>query len=268
MKKIIALLLLAKVTICWGQLDDSQKFLKESVNQTNLIKEEFLSNFSKIDLSQIWLGKRPIFGFIGNNFQRFRIKYNVVIKNINNPYIYNVSGQVQVNSVVNDYVGEIKLLHIRKIHNELKEDEIKIVEENFQNLNDSVKFELENLKSPEYELIADYLFNEKKQINCSGVLKGVLKSLFYIKGNEVYYYDLDSGSDNFSNNLFVGIWSNCQGDSIKRCNWGDYRIPYCEDLDIGEGEFYPDPKYLDNDWDSYRKSLHKGKEILEKALYW
>ena len=37
------------------------------------------------------------------------------------------------------------------------------------------------------------------------------------------------------------------------CAWGHYRIPNSGDLDIGVGEFSPNPKYLSNGWGNFNK---------------
>ena len=37
----------------------------------------------------------------------------------------------------------------------------------------------------------------------------------------------------------------------KKSNWGGYRIPESENLDIGAGEFSVDDKYVKNGWENY-----------------
>jgi hypothetical protein len=38
---------------------------------------------------------------------------------------------------------------------------------------------------------------------------------------------------------------------LKICNWGEFRIPFSGDLDIGAGEFSPNPKYFSKGWADY-----------------
>ena len=67
-----------------------------------------------------------------------------------------------------------------------------------------------------------------------------------------------------------------KADSMKRCNWGDYRIPNCGDLDIGAGGFSPADKYLTNGWQNYRDANFGGPETpkskkaatLEYVRWW
>ncbi len=57
----------------------------------------------------------------------------------------------------------------------------------------------------------------------------------------------------------------------KKCNFGDYRIPESVNLDIGAGEFSPDPKFFDKGWKSYSFSLYGETEIeqkKEKEKWW
>ena len=62
----------------------------------------------------------------------------------------------------------------------------------------------------------------------------------------------------------------------KICNWGDYRIPLCNDLDIGTGEFSPNPKYLKNGWSNYIKAysnnsnqkVSKEAQQIENEKWW
>lgn len=216
--------MLIRLSLCWGQqIDDSQAFLSESLNNPNLRKDELLSKCNKLDFSSIWLGKRPIFGFIGNNFQRFMIKYNVIIKNVNSPNKYYIFGQTKVKSSINDFIGEIELLHIRKINNQVKDDEYKSFIKNYAKYSDDEKEELEKLKYQEYELVANYLFYQKPGYNSCGIFRGVLESLFYLKGNEVYYDNIIFG-DKFSNNLFVGTWTDYNNDTI--CKSSNQSAPF------------------------------------------
>jgi hypothetical protein len=76
-----------------------------------------------------------------------------------------------------------------------------------------------------------------------------LKSEFLIDNKGQFRYDAISFSaDGFSNNQFIGSWTSYKTDASKKCNWGDYRIPECGDLDIGAGELSISEKYSKNGW--------------------
>ncbi|GAB3740398.1 hypothetical protein GCM10027594_20360 [Hymenobacter agri] len=106
----------------------------------------------------------------------------------------------------------------------------------------------------------------------SGVFNGVLLSRWYIdkKGN-LRYDDIESFGDGFSNNQFVGTWTNHKGDKTLRCNWGDYRIPNAGSFDIGAGEFSPDPKFITNGWQRYSQAWiynNAAARKQEKQPWW
>lgn len=59
-------------------------------------------------------------------------------------------------------------------------------------------------------------------------------------------------ADGFSNCQYEGTWTTSyKTNKIKRCNWGDYRIPNSSDLDEGCGEFIPQKKYARFGWENY-----------------
>jgi hypothetical protein len=45
------------------------------------------------------------------------------------------------------------------------------------------------------------------------------------------------------------MWTANGASRVKVANWGEFRIPDSGDLDIGAGEFGPNPKYLKQGWD-------------------
>jgi hypothetical protein len=97
------------------------------------------------------------------------------------------------------------------------------------------------------------LFEDQKQEG-SGIFSGILKTRFYLDGKSVHYDDLDAESDEFCNNQFVGNWESNESKKVKKCNWGDRRIPYSNDLDIGVAEFSPNERYLNNGWLNFYKA--------------
>jgi hypothetical protein len=123
------------------------------------------------------------------------------------------------------------------------------------------KFEGEWAKrflSPEYVLLAQYSFFEDKKKKHVGEFHGILKTNFYIYEDKVHYNDLRIGiSDNFNNNQYVGIWRSFATGKSKICNWGEFRIPYSKKLDIGAGEFVPNPFYYQYGWETYSEANDK-----------
>ncbi|WP_298648581.1 hypothetical protein [uncultured Proteiniphilum sp.] len=77
--------------------------------------------------------------------------------------------------------------------------------------------------------------------------------LWYIDNSKnLKYDDMFAFSDCYYNNAFVGTWQAYETSKKKICNFGEYRIPFIKpDLDVGSGEFYPNPKYKNNRWQKY-----------------
>ena len=84
-------------------------------------------------------------------------------------------------------------------------------------------------------------------------------STFYIKDGKAVFDDIDHYSDSFCNNQFEGVLSS-PTTSEQKCCWGACRIPDSGDLDIGEGEFFPNDKYLTYGWQSYHDASVEGTE--------
>jgi hypothetical protein len=108
----------------------------------------------------------------------------------------------------------------------------------------------------EFMILADYNFFENKDQPHSGAFKGVCESDFYLSGNnKILYDDIEIDSDGYTNNQFIGAWTDYKNNSTKRCNWADFRVPNSGDLDIGSGEFSPNEKYLKFGWQTRRDSI-------------
>ncbi|MGD0339763.1 MAG: hypothetical protein ABSB78_13360 [Bacteroidota bacterium] len=184
--------------------------------------------------------KRPEpLGFIGDNYQRFRIHLISVIKNNDNPYEYMIYGKSKVKTNICEFQGRlvIKQVYIYK-----------------------------NPEVPEYKtgyLKGEYYFTENKKDRGTGYFKGIFTTYWYFDKNNLLKYDfLMSDADGFSNNEFVGTWTSYQDGQSKKCNWGDFRIPDSGDLDVGAGEFGVATKYENNGWKDYTSIWDaKSKEL-------
>ena len=102
-------------------------------------------------------------------------------------------------------------------------------------------------------LLAKYIFNENKEQKYSGTFKGIMTLFWYVdKSGNIKYDDIESFSDNYVNNQYVGTWSQYGRTTEKVANWGEYRVPFPGDLDIGAGEFGVNPKYYKQGWQDYQ----------------
>jgi hypothetical protein len=253
-KLLVTLLLLLIVKVGLGQ-KNSEEFRKQILTNEYIAKTDIKSEFIKYDISTLLTQTRNsrVFGFIGDNYQRLRIILISVIKNKENPSQYFVYGKSMVKDNTCDFQGTINITNV---------------------------FYFKNSDSPEIKqgkVVGDYLFYENPQQKHVGQFKGVFSSNWYIdKEGNLKYDDLSDVADGFTNNEFVGTWTNYSGTITKICNWGDGRIPMSGDLDDGTGEFHPSNKYQASGWltydQAYSGGIGKDREeearIVEQKEWW
>ncbi|WP_299578777.1 hypothetical protein [Mucilaginibacter sp.] len=205
--------------------------------KSQLIHYNFSGLFTQTDNS-------VVYGFIGRDYQRIRIKLiNVTKDKVANTY--KIYGKSMVKDNICDFYGTITISNIRKF---------KVTSNGVDDV-----YKNAGIKG-QFVIFGDYIFSENKNQKHAGTFKGVVASRFYIdRYNNIKYDDIDSVSDSFTNNQFVGEWTAYKGTLTERCNWGDFRIPDSGDLDIGTGEFSPNEKYLKNGWKNIGSIPPKAK---------
>jgi len=257
MKRALLTLYLVCCTILSFAQTEVQKFkadlLGNKVEYKELLSKEFKNDLIKNDFSSLFThaDNADVYGFIGNNYQRIRIKLMKVTKDAKSPDVYHVYGKSMVKTNVDEFKGTITITNIRQLKN--------------MSYGADDEYKSKGLKG-EYIILAEYSFLENKAQPHSGQFKGVCESDFYLdKNNKVHYDDIELGSsDRFKNNQFVGEWASYDSKLVQRCNWGDFRIPNSGKMDIGAGDFSPDDKYLKYGWQSVRD----GNSKIEKAKWW
>lgn len=214
-----------------------------------------------LDFSSLWTSdniadnegksiQRQTMGFIGENYQRLYIRFISVIQNKEKPYEYYVYGKTKVKNNICEFQGLLEIKGVKVyIHPEFP-----------------------NLKTGFINGV--YQFFENKNQQGTGIFKGIFTLNWYIDSKGDLRYDaLMFDADGYRNNQFEGTWTSYKGGQIKKCNWGDFRIPDCGDLDKGEGEFYLNEKYSKFGWESYSKILgdspenQKARE-MENQKWW
>ncbi|TSD66159.1 hypothetical protein FFF34_001795 [Inquilinus sp. KBS0705] len=251
-RSIITAIFVTQCFLSFSQ-SDASKFKNEALKNSLFSNKEFKEKFSQYDFSHIFTATNNsyVYGFIGNNFQRIRIKLISIQKDSLLADTYNVYGKSKVNGNIDEFKGTIKISNIRS------------VKQMYYGVDDEYKNK--GIKGI-YVIVGDYVLRENNIQEHTGIFKGSFKSGFYLnKKHKVCYDDLHSYADGYSNNEFVGQWICYNHKIVKKCNWGDYRIPYSTGFDIGAGEFSPSDKYLKNGWQSVRDLWSSNKELVDHA---
>jgi len=255
MKRITVLFI---IVLLFGSFAGAQEYTK--VN--------FIEEIKKYDLSILWspdimmltedeegegfseFARPEPIGFIGDDLQRFYIHFVSVVQNNDNPFEYLVYGKTKVKDNICDFQGIITV------------KEAAMYRETLDN------------EHSEGSVWGDYLFYEDKKQKGTGFFKGKLITDFALdKDDKLHYNALWLISDGYCNNLFEGTWVSYTNSSVKKCNWGDFRIPDNMDLDRGAGEFYPAEKYYSKGWENYQYLFDNTPEgekarSLEKVKWW
>lgn len=258
-RMVLFLLLICPAIICRAQTE-VVKFKDKALSNNALDKNELKQQFISEDLSKLFTQTQNefVYGFIGKEYQRIRVKLITVIKvpKTNN---YVVLGKSMVKNNICNFKGTISVINIRKVK--------------IQSYGVDDEFKAKNPKG-EFVIVGDYEFNETIGQPHAGVFKGSFKTNFYLDSKNVVQYDnINAESDGFTNNQFVGEWKLYNSTFTQQCNWGDYRIPNSGNLDGGAGEFSPTDQYLKLGWQSVRDAHGNGpkaKEALkvEQAKWW
>jgi hypothetical protein len=201
---------------------------------------DFIDKAKEIDFSDLWTQdsilienekmiqhSQPL-GYIGDNYQRFEIRFISVIKNTSNHLEYFVYGKTRVKDNICRFQGTIEITSASLY----QESELSDAKQGF--------------------ISGDYNFYEDIDQKHTGIFKGNFQTNFYIDSNGDLNYDaLMWIADGFKNNQFEGTWTDYKTNQTKKCNWGDYRIPNSGNFDIGAAEFSPSSDYHQNGWLSY-----------------
>ena len=217
----------------------------------------FITNEGYLDGRRLYEGEltdkfpEP-YGFIGLGYQRFYIHYLTIKKDTGNAYRYMVTGKTKVKDSVRSFKGTITVVKAK-----VSKEAMVMIVPTPNNKKSEVLFK-------QGIAYCDINFAEDTSKPASGTITGRLTTRFYLDSSQHMFYDnLNNISDSYCNNQFIGLWKKNKTDSVKRCNWGDYRIPACGDLDEGAGGFSPSDKYLMNGWQSYRDAYFGGNDAAK-----
>lgn len=238
MKKII---LAISLFICsYLNADQSQKWLHSLENPRykifELKSENLKDKYAKYDFSEVFTPKTEILGYIDPNFRRLKMTLKNVIKVSDDEY--KVIGYSEVKGNRCDFEGSINIQQIR----EYKEYHYGVDDE----------YKNKGIQSQGI-VIGTYKFSESPNQKYSGIFSGIMTSYWYIDSKSDLKLDnIEYFSDNYKHNQYVGVWRMYGSKKQKKANWGEFRIPFSGDLDIGAGEFGINPKYIENGWEELR----------------
>jgi hypothetical protein len=246
MKHKLSVIILSLLSISIGKTDNlnlGELWINRILAYQNVDKNEYIQNILKYNCSSLWTYAKSmyIYGFIGDNYQRIQIHFSSVRKDEQNRNQYKVVGKSKVKNNICDFNGIIKITNARKLIESVEKDITQGI------------------------IISKCIFRENPNEKYSGIFEGIMTTYFYInKNNKIIYDNLEGGADGYNNNQFVGTWKSYKNTIIKKCNWGDFRIPYGEIIDSGAGDFHPIDEIINNGWENFkleRDSCIKAEEI-------
>ncbi|MEA4937246.1 MAG: hypothetical protein VB102_11490 [Paludibacter sp.] len=226
---------------------------------SNLYETEYKDSLNNYDYGNLWTEteNKHIYGIIGENYQRIRIKILHVTRQKANNNVFEVTGKSMVKNNICDFHGTITINSIRVY---------KVMHWGVDDVYKNKGIKQQGL------LIAEYHFEEDINQTHSGTFEGTLYTSWFIdKLGKLKYDRIEKSSDNYRNNQFIGTWTEYKTEKKKVCNWADYRVPNGGDLDIGAGEFSPDDKYLKFGWQTYRDAYFNGNKSarqVEEKQWW
>ncbi|QIX60158.1 hypothetical protein HER32_02730 [Hymenobacter sp. BT18] len=217
---------------------ESEQYRRQVLASSDLKPTELSRQYTARSFAPLWLHSDPdlVFGFIGDGYRRLQVKLLTIRPDAQQPGRYTVTGKAKVGTNITGFQGTFVLLHVRenKARPRAADDM-------------PTKAVKAGIALVEYEL------REPEGQPTAGVFRGVLCTQWYQdRHGKLYYNDLQNYSDNYENNQFVGTWQSYKTGQVKRCNWGDYRMPNSGDFDQGAGEFSPQEKYWANGWQAFK----------------
>lgn len=209
----------------------------------DILREKDLSAFWTGPLPEIdradtttltWFERPEPLGYIGPDYRRFRIRITSASRSDDDPQTYRLAGATRIGDTIRRFRGE---LHIDSLS---------------RYASDVLSREWGGISCGWY-LKGHYVLREDPRQPGSGILEGThtLGIAVDAAGN-LYYDTLMLVADGYSNNAWEGTRQSYATRIPEVCNWGDFRIPDSDRLDVGCGGFCPADEYLANGWQSYR----------------
>jgi len=209
-------------------------------------KREVPNRCSEFNLTE-FLRTFPDYGTDGvfdSMYQRIQFHFETIERSRLDNCIYSISGFNRLKGLVTPFEGTITIEEIIKNEGNIYErgtpSEDKLI-----------------------EFMGTFIFREKNTFKGSGVFQG----------NVYFKLTLDKGKlldnmgeymgDGFSNFIYQGTWSSYTTGKIKKCIWGQGRLPDTGDFDGGVGDRFVNDKYKMNGWE-----MNKDWEYVDNPKEW
>jgi len=203
-----------------------------------------LTEYAQYDLSSILKPTSKFLGYIGTDYRRIHVNFTSIINSETTSNLYYITGNTTVSNNTCDFEGTITIEQFREFKN---------MYYGVDSMYSDAGFKAQGIA------FGTYKFSENPQQKHVGTFQGVMTLWWFLdKDGEIRYYDLDSHSDRYKNNQYLGTWTEYGKSNPKVCNWGEHRIPYSSELDWGAGEFSVNPKYHDNGWEEFKEKSHNN----------
>ena len=228
----------------WLIPDNSEKFvdITHELLGNGYVFERALFNSEQFTYENIdgesYYKETSFNGILGDKYTRIEIFIHPEVERIDS-LTFTVNGKTKVGKNICDFIGEIFIEHIYKV---------------WERANDP--------DSPNYYvMVCNYLFTEDKEQFGTGFFKGTYGAYCYIdEANIKVCLDIDAGGGELNNRNYVGIWQNYKTKALKRCIWGEYRLPYTFDFDIGDEDMHVNPKYNSPEWEQWQSEIFNPEE--------
>ena len=233
----------------WLIPDNSEKFvdITHELLGNGYVFERALFNSEQFTYENIdgesYYKETSFNGILGDKYTLIELFIHPEVERIDS-LTFKVKGKSKVGKNICDFTGEIQIEHIYNI---------------WERANDP--------DSPNYYvMVCNYLFTEDKAQYGTGFFKGTYGAYCYIdKANKKICLDIDAGGGELKNRNYVGIWQSYKTKAVKRCIWGDYRLPYTFDFDIGDEDMRVNPKYNSPEWEEWQSEIVNPEE---KKHWW
>jgi hypothetical protein len=165
MKRLIfSLILIAYYFLALGQTE-AQNFKDKQLDDTSLYEIDLKDKFAKYDFSAIFTqtDNSMVYGFIGDNYQRIRIKFISLKKDTLSQDTYLVYGKSMVKNNICEFHGTFTISNIRR----------------YKKISYGVDDEYKNkgIKG-QFIILGDYSLSENQNQNYSGIFKGHFSQIF------------------------------------------------------------------------------------------